>query len=155
MIISSRVTPPLRSLMARILPPALSRTQETLATVCVHSWKGAEIHQKSLAPGQHMALLLLGVSFVCGGFAPLERQKCCSNWMTQVAAVWGAKKRKLKNSSYIISFMQPFISSCIPLIVRSREHIVIPKKNTHRYTHTHLLSTWKHSTLPVVRPLRA
>lgn len=139
--------------MARILPPALSRTQETQC-VCTHE-REQKSTRKVMAPGRHMALLLFGVSLVCGGFATLERQKCCWNWMAQVAAAWGAKKRKLKNSRYIISFMQPFISSCIPLIVRSREHIVIPKKNTHRYTHTHLLSTWKHSTPPVVHPLRA
>lgn len=149
MIISSHVTPPLRSLMARILPPALSWTQEILSTVCMCTNERdgktgpvcREPPEKLRLTGLHMALLPWGVSFVSGGFAPLERQKCCWNWIAQTAAVWGAKKRKLKNSSYIISFMQLFISSCIHLIVRSRQHTVIQKENIHIHTSSLNLKT--------------
>ena len=63
-----------------------------------------------------MILLLGGFSFVSGGFAPLERQKCRWNWIPQGAAV---RAKKGNNSSYIISFMQPLISSRIHVIVKS------------------------------------
>lgn len=116
--------------------------------VCVHQWKRRKDRarvQRTLEKLRLTGQYMTEGSIVSGGFAPLERQKCCWNWIAAAAAVWGAKKRKPKNSSYIISFMQPFISSRIRLIIRSWQHIRIRKENTH------LLSTSKHSLKPCCR----
>lgn len=69
--------------MARILPPALSRTQEILSAVCTCTNESdgktgpvcREPPEKLWLTGRHMALLLLGVSFVSGGFALFRKAK--------------------------------------------------------------------------------
>lgn len=76
-IISSHVTPPLRSLTARIVPPAVSRTQEILSRVCMCTNVRQKETGKVAAHGLAQGASAVRVWFVSGGFAPLERQKCC------------------------------------------------------------------------------
>lgn len=76
-IISSHVTPPLRSVMARIVPPAVSRTQEILSRVCMCTNVRQKETGKVAAHGLAQGASAVRVCFVSGGFAPLQRQKCC------------------------------------------------------------------------------
>lgn len=142
--ISSHVTPPLRSLMARIVPPAVSRTQEILSRVCmctnVRQKESEKRREKLQLTGWHRALPLLGLG-LCLGASHLSRGKSAAEIGSLEWQQCGEVKRKLKNSSYIIGFMQPFISSRHHLNVGSRQHVVIRKENAH----THLLSASKHT----------
>lgn len=87
--------------------------------------------EKLQLTGWHGALPPLGVG-LCLGASHLSRGKSAAAEIGSLK--WqqcGEVKRKLKNSSYIIGFMQPFISSRHNLNVGSRQRVVIRKENAH------------------------
>lgn len=58
-----------------------------------------------------------------GGFAPLERQKCCWNWITQAAAVWGSEEEEQQ--------LYNFIYATVYLLSPHPSH---PERNTHIFS---------------------
>lgn len=86
--------------MARIVPPAVSRTREILSRVCMCTNVRQKETGKVTAHGLAQGASAVRVWFVSGGFAPLERQKCCWNWIAQVAAVWGSEEETEEQQLY-------------------------------------------------------
>lgn len=106
--------------------------------------------EKLQLTGWHRALPPLGFG-LCLGASHLSRGKSAAEIGSLKWQQCGEVKRKLKNSSYIIGFMQPFISSRHHLNVGSRQHVVIRKENAH----TSSLNFQTHSLKPCCRWLRA
>lgn len=134
--------------MARIVPPAVSRTQEILSRVCMCTNVRQKETGKVTAHGLAQGASAVGVWFVSGGFAPLERQKCCWNWIAQVAAVWGSEEETEEQQLY------NWVYATLYLLSPPSQRRVTAARRDPKGKRTHLLSTSKRSLKPCCRWLR-